>query len=264
MSRRLYPAIAALSVCMAVLWLRPAGLEHSSTLLGGVGGPQKTEEALDRMTAYLEFNRGPLGIQAEAPDPISAESRIPSIIVRKSSSEPLPLAQKRTRWHYLTQETRAQLRAALGSEGRPAWRRLVVHASGSSSGNALLLNRHLSKRRPSLVDGAYHFVIGNGSFSDHGAVTLGQRWHEQRPSAAMQVADVNAISLSVCLIGDFSETGPHRTQWRALDELVAYLRSQLGPIDVVTHAQIESTAHSCPGAAFRRDSLEQLSARSAP
>lgn len=263
MSRRLYPAIAALGVFAAVCWLRPAGLERSSPLLGGVGAPQKTEEALDRMTAYLEFNRGPLGIQAEIPDPISAESRLPTIVVRKSSAEP-PLAPERTRWHYLTQRIRTQLRQAVAIEDRPSWRRLVVHASGSASGNAQLLNRHLTKRRPSLVDGAYHFVIGNGTFSDDGAITLGQRWLEQLPSAAMQVPDVNAISLSVCLIGDFSETGPNRAQWRALDELVAYLRSQLGPIDLVTHAQIESTAQSCPGVGFRRESLDQLSARSAP
>ena len=257
---RLVPALALLGAL--VLW-HPGRQEGSGLLLGGLGGSSEPTnvESLDRRRAFLEFDRGELGVQAELPDPIGTESHLPSILVRKSSNEDTPFRQSRTRWHYLSTDLRQQIRAALTAESAQRWRRLAVHASGSASGSAALLNAYHLRRNHGLTDGAYHMVIGNGSFSGDGEITLGSRWHEQQPSAAMKIDDVNATSLSVCLIGDFTESGPNRAQWQALDELTAYLRAQLGPIDVVAHRHLESTAPACPGPGFSREMLGKLSKR---
>ena len=256
------PIVPALALLGALLLWHPAGENSSRPLLGGLAGSGSTDaESLDRMSAFLEFDRGQLGVQAELPDPIGTESHLPSITVRKSSKEDAPFKPSRTRWRYLSTNLRQQIRTAITTESAQRWRRLAVHSSGSISGNATLLNAHHALRDPDLANGAYHIVIGNGSFSGDGEISLGSRWHEQLPSAAMKVDDVNASSLSVCLIGNFTETGPNRAQWRALDELTAYLRSQLGPMDVMTHRQLESTAPACPGPGFSRETLDQLSKR---
>ena len=255
---RLIPALVLLGAL--VLW-HPGREESSGFLLGGLGGNANNAEFLDRRSAFLEFDRGQLGVQAELPDPIGAESHLPSIIVRKPSNGVAPFEQTRTRWHYLSANLRHQIRTVIATESNHRWRRLAVHASGSTTGNAALLNAYHAQRDTRLSNGAYHMVIGNGSFSGNGEITLGSRWHEQLPSATMKIDEVNAASLSVCLIGDFTETGPNRAQWRALDELTAYLRAQLGSLEVVTHRQLESTAPACPGPGFSSEVLNQLSKR---
>ena len=243
-------------------WVDAEG--STPVLLGGLApGVQADEaEAYDRMSDFLEFDRGRLGVQVEIPDPVAAESRIPTIMVRKSSVEGLSLKSKRTRWRFLTKAQRQSIHSVLARSGPDhRWRRLVVHSSRSDSGNAALLRAYHLQVNPKLKQGAYHFVIGNGSHSADGEISIGQRWREQLPGAAMRVEALNEASLSVCLIGEFTESGPTVAQWRALDELMAYLRAQLGPISLVSHRQVESTAEACPGPGFDTRLLQQLSER---
>ncbi|MFT4639002.1 MAG: hypothetical protein ACI8T1_002326 [Verrucomicrobiales bacterium] len=231
-------------------------------LFGGLAIDSKDADELDRVSEFLSFDRGALGFQTELPDSVRAESRTPTLIVRKNSSEKLLLRADRTRWHYLTAEMRREIRGALQQVGGRQWRRLVVHSSASETGNATLLDADQRRRRSSLKYGAYHFTIGNGSYSADGEIELGQRWIEQQPGAAMGIQELNAESLSVCLIGSFRESGPRLAQWQALDELLAYLRAQLGPLSLSAHGEVESTASSCPGPGITTMAMQQLSDRS--
>ncbi len=231
---------------------------------GAVGEPDATRaEVLDRVSQHLQFDRGELGLQVEIPDPVGSESWTAPIIVRKFASSALSLPRARTRWRYLKAEHRRAIREAIATQPEELdWRRLVIHSSASETGNALLLHQDQQRRWPSLEKSAYHFVIGNGTFSSDGEIEVGARWIEQQPGAAMQLPELNYHSLSVCLIGTFREKGPSNAQSRALDELLAYLRAQLGPIELAPHHGVESTAQSCPGPALTEALIQQLGERS--
>lgn len=244
----------------AVLREPPKHRSRPHYLHGGLANARpEMETPLNPASQYLMFDRGKLGLQMELPDPLGTESWTPPIVVRKSSAqEKIALPENRTRWRYLTLERRREIREALQGNQEHAWRRLAVHHSASLTGNARLLLADHQRRWPGLEDGAYHFVIGNGSYSADGEVEFGSRWHEQRPSAAMRVEELNATSLSVCLIGSFLREAPSTAQWQALDELLTYLRAQLGPLELSAHRDVESTAQSCPGPAITNAHLDQL------
>jgi hypothetical protein len=207
---------------------------------------------------FLKFDRGEFGVQVQPPAMGMTEAWREPLLVRKASDSVLPLPEKRTRWRFLSEETRRAIRDSLSQGEPPSWRRLVVHGSGSATGSAVLLATDLQCRRPDLDMPAYHFVIGNGSFSGDGEVEVGVRWEKQAPSASFHLPELNVTSLSVCLIGPFQEAPPSRAQWRALDELYVYLQAQLGPLPLVAHHEVESTAVGCPGPALTRAHLDQL------
>lgn len=189
---------------------------------------------------------------------MSSERWVEPLIVRKFRSADLFLPQNRTRWRFLSEDLRRAIREAMKLESRPEWRRIVLHGSGSHSGNAELLATSVRRRFPALSAPAYHFVIGNGSYSGDGEIELGPRWREQRPSTSFDLPDLNLSSVSVCMIGQFQETGPTRRQWLALDELVTYLKAQLGGLVLVSHQEMESTAIGCPGPLVAREHLDQV------
>ena len=160
---------------------------------------------------------------------------------------------RRTRWHYLDALDRKQIRSTLKAS-RVVWRRLVLHASGSDGANAALLEDHQRQLRPSMGPLAYHFVIGNGSYSGAGAIEIGPRWHNQLLGTALSVPKLNEGTISVCLVGQFDETPVPAAQVAALEELTAYLRARLGEIRVITHDSQESEVETCPGR-FVNDAL---------
>ena len=260
---RLTPLAAAGCVLAWAVFKADDGLSLPTRLHGGLAPDEASSEQVDRVGHFLAFDRGALGFQVEIPDPVGAESRAPPLLADGAANGDLVLPARGWRWRFLSSSKRREIREVLRARGGShGWRRLVVHGSGSEMGNARVVRAHHERRRPGLDCGVYHFVIGNGSYSGDGEVELGVRWRQQRPSAAMRVQELNAESLSVCLIGTFQETGPTRAQWLALDELLAYLRAQLGSIALRSHRGIESTAASCPGPGLEAAHLIQLSERS--
>ncbi len=222
--------------------------------MAGVGGA--TWEA---PPSYLAFDQGALGYQFKGLDPFAPQAEAP-IVVRKREAVALDLPVHRTRWRYLDDLHRAAIRRACQDKTRD-WRRVVLHASRSATGNKDLVHHQVLGQRPHLGVGPYHFIIGNGSFSGDGEIETTRRWIAQQEGGSMGVPEIDEASISVCLIGRFQTTGPTPAQWQALDELMAYLRAQLGALTLSAHHEVESTAPSCPGPAITLENLRQLDQR---
>ncbi len=134
------------------------------------------------------------------------------------------------------------------------WRYIVIHHSGTPSGNAAAFDRHHRVNRG--WDGlGYHFVIGNGKGSADGGVEVGYRWSKQLTGAhAGRAPDnsnlMNETGIGICLVGNFDITRPTANQMAMLRSLVAYLRGYCGiPAEhVLLHRDIRGTR--CPGKNF--------------
>ena len=214
--------------------------------------------------------------QPEPPRPTVTPAPAPdarnAVIVEKSGAveeEPTQESQKSRWWwpfgdsthyKYLTPAVRRALDRAPVASHR--WRYIVVHNSGTQQGNAKAFDyyhRHVRKMPNGL---AYHFVIGNGTSSGNGAIEIGNRWTAQINGGHVHSDYLNNIALGICLVGDFNLTEPTRQQREALDELIQYLRKQVGKIDhksaiVKPHRDINPPQWptDCPGNRFPYDWL---------
>lgn len=272
-THRWYTRLAPLGLlALLIVWASTRKVPEPSRVVspmihGGLAAPSSGDasraEQLDRMTHHLDFDRGELGLQVTPPDPDAAEAWVPPIIVRKSSTSPPKLPDRRTRWRHLTTDHRKTLREAIQLHASQAqWRRLVVHASSSPTGDAEMIERSQMRRWPELRGGAYHFVIGNGTYSGDGEIEILPAWRDQQPVNAHDLRSLNRSSLSVCLIGTFDLQEPSESQIAALDELLTYLRAQLGSLELRAHHEVESTAPACPGPNVGEAILEKLRSRS--
>jgi hypothetical protein len=135
-----------------------------------------------------------------------------------------------------------------------AWKYLVIHHSGTSSGSVQSIHREHQQRRDADGDPwlgiAYHFVIGNGSGMADGQVQATFRWDQQLHGAHAGNALINARGIGICLIGDFEKTAPSTRQLDALRKLVVQLagRYQISRRQVIGHSSVRSTR--CPGRLF--------------
>ena len=134
------------------------------------------------------------------------------------------------------------------------WKYIVLHHSGTKSGNAAAFGRHHKLNRG--WDGlGYHFVIGNGKGSGDGQIEVGYRWPRQLTGAhAGRAPDgsnqMNELGIGICLVGNFNEAHPTANQMAILRSLVAYLRGYCGiPVKhVLLHRDVRGT--DCPGKLF--------------
>jgi hypothetical protein len=84
------------------------------------------------------------------------------------------------------------------------WKYIYIHHSQTPDGSAASLARdHV------LQD---HFVIGNGDGCVDGEIQITQKWNNQTSVAIPPsgIANIDPACLSICLIGDFDQTPPHR------------------------------------------------------
>ncbi len=170
--------------------------------------------------------------------------------ISKSSApyDRLKLGQKRPGWTHLTREVRAQIDRAGISSGR--WKYIVVHNSSTKRGGAKAFenyHRNVKGMRNGL---AYHFVIGNGSYTRTGQIEVGDRWKRQLNGGHMRSSAQNRVAIGICLVGDFDSDRVQNKQLEALDELVTYLQAKTGKTIVTTHRQINIRPTSCPGKYF--------------
>jgi hypothetical protein len=101
------------------------------------------------------------------------------------------------------------------------WHYIYIHHSARLSGNA----KTLSEAGSGLAD---HFVIGNGDGCGDGEVQIGQRWTQQQPPGLTPGANyIYPDCISICLVGDFSQTRPTATQQRRLAQLVSAIQVHL-------------------------------------
>ena len=130
------------------------------------------------------------------------------------------------------------------------WKYIVVHHSGTPSGNAKIFDyyhRHTSGMENGL---AYHFVIGNGHESGDGEIEVGGRWLKQLQGGHLHSDELNEISIGICFVGDFNTDRPTKKQLAAAIELITYLRKICGDPLFKAHREINPRPTECPGRYF--------------
>lgn len=140
------------------------------------------------------------------------------------------------------------------------WDAIVIHHSGSPSGNARLFDRH-HRRKNGWDELGYHFVIGNGRGSGDGQVEVGPRWIKQKHGAHCKTSDnyYNNHGIGICLVGDFRAAAPTKAQMESLVRLVHFLMVEcriLGK-NVKTHRGVTGKT-ICPGPKFPFKSFRRM------
>ena len=131
------------------------------------------------------------------------------------------------------------------------WKYIVVHHSGTASGNARIFD-HFHKEIRGMENGlAYHFVIGDGHGSGDGEIEVGDRWRKQLQGGHLASEDLNEIAIGICFVGDFNRTRPTKKQIAAAIELISYLNKKMTvPPAFMAHREINPKPTECPGNKF--------------
>ena len=161
----------------------------------------------------------------------SSNTRKPKeLTITKSSVtyEKIRLGEKKMQWKYVTADVRRQIDAANITSGR--WRYIVVHNSATTKGNAKAFDRYHREVKGMSNGMAYHFVIGNGSYTKAGQIEIGNRWTSQLQGGHLRSYAQNQIALGICLVGDFDNQKVGDAQLEALDELTNYLQAKVGKV----------------------------------
>ncbi len=206
----------------------------------------KASQAKSRPIQYRRQSKATKSATAKK----SAAKKRKELTVSKSSVAytKVRLGQKRPRWRYLTPSVRRQIDAANIRKGR--WRYIVIHNSATSRGSAKAFDRYHREVRKMRHGLAYHFVVGNGSYSGDGEIEIGARWAKQLHGGHLKSMSQNRMAIGICLVGDFNSRRVRNRQLEALDELVTYLQAKCGKAVVTTHRRINVVPTSCPGRYF--------------
>ena len=139
------------------------------------------------------------------------------------------------------------------------WKYVVVHHSGTPSGNAKIFD-YFHRNIRGMENGlAYHFVIGNGHDSGDGEIEVGDRWMRQIQGGHLRSDELNEIALGICFVGDFNSERPTKKQIAAAIELITYLNERCGtPPIFKAHREINPKPTECPGKNFPVKAFHQL------
>jgi hypothetical protein len=190
-------------------------------------------------------------VRAIVPTSPDLEPRRVLPVVKRVRPLPVDFQAPRTQWQHLGAAERLALDQGLAKPGQ--WERVVLHGSGRSMGTSGMMQRYHERVRGIQTGLAHHFVIGNGTGTGDGEVTVSERWQAGLTAADLADAELRAGSISVCLMGDFQTRGPTPAQLAALDELLDYLRVKLGALRVTTHSHLDQS--NCLGAKFPVDEV---------
>jgi LysM repeat protein len=132
------------------------------------------------------------------------------------------------------------------------WKHIVIHHSGTYMGTVKGMDRFHREERHMENGLAYHFVIGNGKGMGDGEIAVGNRWIEQLNGGHLRSEELNAVSIGICLVGDFEHGRPTAQQMDSLRALIHDLlgRCKLGADSICTHQQINTLYTRCPGRHF--------------
>ena len=142
---------------------------------------------------------------------------------------------------------------------RDRWKYIVIHHSGTSKGSADVFE-HYHRMVRGMENGlAYHFVIGNGSYTGDGQIEVGDRWLSQKAGGHLYSEFLNGISIGICFVGNFNEERPTARQIAACIELIDYLRKICPGTrpKFVLHREINPRPTECPGKLFPGDALRK-------
>lgn len=133
------------------------------------------------------------------------------------------------------------------------WEYIVIHHSATAKGNATQFDHYHKKTKGWEYGLAYHFVIGNGSYSGDGEVEVANRWKKQVHGAHTANMDCNRVGIGICLVGDFENEGiPTENQFESLVNLVQYLcrKYSIPSSNILEHKHVHQKATACPGKNF--------------
>lgn len=138
------------------------------------------------------------------------------------------------------------------------WKHILLHHSGTTSGNGKIFDYYHRNIRHMENGLAYHFVIGNGTDSEDGQIEISERWYRQIHGGHVKTEWYNQNSIGICLVGNFQEQKPHTRQIAALIELVTHLKTDLlnGRPKILLHREIEKTL--CPGQYFPAKNIHKM------
>ena len=126
---------------------------------------------------------------------------------------------------------------------RSDWRTITLHHSGTLQGGAKSFDRNHQQRHMGGL--FYHFVIGNGTNTENGALEVGWRWKEQ-------VKANRPYDIQICLVGDFNQQWVSEAQFSTLAYLVRVLRKEynISIVNIRRHEDIKGKHTECPGGRF--------------
>lgn len=162
------------------------------------------------------------------------------LMVRKASPPPKP------RFTYITPKVKTLIDSPKKIKH---WQYIIVHHSGTPSGNAKIFGYYHSNMRHMENGLAYHFIIGNGTDSSDGEIEVGDRWRDQLKGGHVSNDDLNEVSLGICLVGNFNKKRPSPKQIASLVELIRYLNSIIPGKHpkFTTHREAQPNHTACPG-----------------
>lgn len=153
-------------------------------------------------------------------------------------------------YRFLTRALLREIDAPRVVKGR--WKYIVLHHSGTPSGDAKIFEYYHKNVRHMENGLAYHFVIGNGNDSGDGEIEVGNRWRRQIKGGHVANEALNPISIGICFVGNFNERAPSAKQMAAAIELVTHLQERCGSPapEVFGHREMKTRGTECPGSRF--------------
>jgi len=142
------------------------------------------------------------------------------------------------------------------------WTAIVIHHSGTETGNAAIFDRW--HREGNHWEGVgYDFVIGNGTNSADGEVEVTFRWREQKMGAHCGTPDnwANEDAVGICLVGNFNHTVPTTRQLRSLLKLTVFLqrRYEIPTGRIYGHKTTPGARDTeCPGRNFPMETFKSM------
>jgi len=139
----------------------------------------------------------------------------------------------------------------------PEVNRIVLHHSGTSSGNAEIF--HEAHKRIGDSGIGYHYVIGNGKGSNEGYIEMArmEKWQGAHARGG------NKDSIGICLVGNYMDEVPLPKQYQSLIRLLSEIcfRLNLNPYDkystgkkesyvICGHRDVYGSSTDCPGDKF--------------
>ncbi|MCC6355083.1 MAG: LysM peptidoglycan-binding domain-containing protein [Verrucomicrobiae bacterium] len=142
---------------------------------------------------------------------------------------------------------------------RDRWKYIVIHHSGTSKGSAEVFEHYHRMVRGMENGMAYHFVIGNGSYTGDGEIEVGDRWMRQKAGGHLYSEFLNEIAIGICFVGNFNAERPTARQVAACIELVDHLRKICPGVrpKFVLHREINPRPTECPGQLFPGDAMRK-------
>lgn len=169
-------------------------------------------------------------------------------VTKRTSPLRVNFKAPRQEWKHLTAAARSDIDQGLAASKQ--WQRVVLHGTGTSRGNARLLQRYHHDVQGVPEGMAWHFIIGNGHGAGDGSVEATEGWKRGIPAASGRDPGTRYTSISVCLAGDFQAQGPTEAQLEALKELMDYLGIKLGDIRLDGHEDAHGGMATCLGEKF--------------